>query len=56
LRFGEQHKLWWNHTQCAAVAVLQVPAYLKRNQQTIAMEKQQLEEYIKLREQPVSLI
>jgi hypothetical protein len=32
----------------------QVPAYLRRNKQTIALEKQQLEEYIKLREQPVS--
>jgi hypothetical protein len=34
--------------------LLQVPAYLFRNKQTIAQEKQQLEEYIKLREQPVS--
>lgn len=37
----------------AVVVDLQVPAYLKRNQQTIAHEKQQLEDYIKLREQPV---
>lgn len=36
--------------------VLQVPAYLKRNQQIVTLEKQQLEEYIKLREQPVSRI
>lgn len=36
------------------LVLLQVPAYLYRNKQTIAQEKQQLEEYIKLREQPVS--
>lgn len=41
---------------CCAVCTapdFQVPAYLKRNQQIIAQEQQQLEEYIKLKEQPV---
>lgn len=43
------------HALLNAVCCLpQVPAYLRRNKQTIALEKQQLEEYIKLREQPVS--
>lgn len=36
------------------VRVPQVPTYLKRNQQQIAREQQQIEEYLKLREQPVS--
>jgi hypothetical protein len=32
----------------------QVPAYLRRNKQQIELEKQQLEQYLKLQEQPVS--
>lgn len=45
------------HWACAlpfAACRVQVPAYLRRNKQTVVSEKQQLEEYIKLREQPVS--
>jgi hypothetical protein len=34
--------------------LLQVPAYLKRNKQQITLEQQQLEQYLRLREQPVS--
>lgn len=33
---------------------MQVPAYLKRNKQQISREQQQIEEYLRLREQPVS--
>jgi hypothetical protein len=33
--------------------LLQVPAYLKRNKQQITLEQQQLEQYLRLREQPV---
>jgi hypothetical protein len=34
--------------------LLQVPAYLKRNKQQITLEQQQLEQYLRLGEQPVS--
>jgi hypothetical protein len=40
------------HVPCCQL--LQVPAYLKRNKQQIAQEQQQLEQYMRLREQPVS--